>query len=69
MALDLHPSQQETPFDIYNETQCLKEERGLQPDKSNHFNPLDVRANLSDPLNGVFRGNNVRRFRGDFDVL
>jgi hypothetical protein len=36
---------------------------------TNHFNPLDVHANLSDPLNGVFFGNYVRRFRGDFDVL
>jgi TonB-dependent Receptor Plug Domain len=36
---------------------------------TNHFNPLDVHANLSDPLSGVFFGNYVRRFRGDFDVL
>jgi len=36
---------------------------------TNHFNPLDVHANLSDPLNGVFFGNYARRFRGDFDVL
>ena len=36
---------------------------------TNHFNPLDVHANLSDPLNGAFFGNYVRRFRGDFDVL
>jgi hypothetical protein len=36
---------------------------------TNHFNPLDVHANLSDPLNGVFFGNYVRTFRGDFDVL
>jgi hypothetical protein len=36
---------------------------------TNHFNPLDVHANLSDPLNGVFFANYARRFRGDFDVL
>jgi hypothetical protein len=30
---------------------------------------LDVHANLNDPMNGVFFGNYVRRFRGDFDVL
>jgi len=36
---------------------------------TNHFNPLDVHGNLSDPLNGVFFGNYVRRLRGDFDVL
>jgi hypothetical protein len=36
---------------------------------TNHFNPLDVHANLSDPLYGVFFGNYTRRFRGDFDVL
>ncbi len=36
---------------------------------TNHFNPLDVHANLSDPLKGVFFGNYVRRFRSDFDVL
>jgi TonB-dependent receptor-like protein len=36
---------------------------------TNHFNPLDVHANLSDPFSGVFFGNYVRRFRGDFDVL
>jgi hypothetical protein len=36
---------------------------------TNHFNPLDVHANLSDPLHGVFFGNYARRFRGDFDVL
>jgi hypothetical protein len=36
---------------------------------TNHFNPLDVHANLSDPLRGVFFGNHARRFRGDFDVL
>jgi hypothetical protein len=36
---------------------------------TNHFNPLDVHANLSDPLHGVFFGNYTRRFRGDFDVL
>jgi hypothetical protein len=36
---------------------------------TNHFNPLDVHANLSDPLRGVFFGNYARRFRGDFDVL
>jgi hypothetical protein len=36
---------------------------------TNHFNPLDVHGNLSDPLSGVFFGNYVRRLRGDFDVL
>jgi hypothetical protein len=36
---------------------------------TNQFNPLDVHANVSDPLNGVFFGNYKRRFRGDFDVL
>jgi hypothetical protein len=36
---------------------------------TNHFNPLEVHANLSDPLRGVFFGNYARRFRGDFDVL
>jgi hypothetical protein len=36
---------------------------------TNHFNALDVHANLSDPLHGVFFGNYARRFRGDFDVL
>jgi Carboxypeptidase regulatory-like domain/TonB-dependent Receptor Plug Domain len=36
---------------------------------TNHFNPLDVRRNTSDPQFGVFFGNNQRRFRVDFDVL
>src|SRR3984893_17884358 len=36
---------------------------------TNHFNPLDVHANVSDPHYGVFFGNYVRKFRGDFDVL
>jgi hypothetical protein len=36
---------------------------------TNHFNPLDVRRNTSDPQSGVFFGNNQRRFRLDFDVL
>jgi hypothetical protein len=36
---------------------------------TNHFNPLDVHANVSDPHYGIFFGNYVRKFRGDFDVL
>jgi len=36
---------------------------------TNHFNPLDVRRNNSDPQFGTFFGNNQRRFRLDFDVL
>ncbi|HXM93047.1 MAG TPA: TonB-dependent receptor [Candidatus Dormibacteraeota bacterium] len=36
---------------------------------TNHFNALDVHANVNDPLHGVFFGNYVRRFRGDFDFL
>ena len=36
---------------------------------TNHFNPLDVRRNVTDPQNGVFFGNNQRFFRLDFDVI
>lgn len=36
---------------------------------TNHFNPLDVHANIADPSYGVFFGNNKRRFEGDFDIL
>lgn len=36
---------------------------------TNHFNALDVRANIADPGHGVFFGNYRRRFRVDFDVI
>lgn len=36
---------------------------------TNHFNALDVHANIADPSYGVFFGNNKRRFEGDFDIL
>jgi hypothetical protein len=36
---------------------------------TNHFNALDVHANVADPSYGIFFGNNRRRFEGDFDVL
>jgi hypothetical protein len=36
---------------------------------TNHFNPIDVHANVSDPLNGVFFGNGIKKFRGDFHVI
>lgn len=36
---------------------------------TNHFNPIDVHANVNDPLNGVFFGNGIKQWRGDFDVL
>src|SRR5579859_2099714 len=36
---------------------------------TNHFNALDVHANVADPSYGIFFGNNKRRFQGDFDIL
>jgi hypothetical protein len=36
---------------------------------TNHFNPLQVHANIEDPAYGVFFGNHKRRFRLDFDVI
>ncbi|MGA2181460.1 MAG: TonB-dependent receptor [Bryobacteraceae bacterium] len=36
---------------------------------TNHFNPLDVHANIADPLSGVFFGDMRRRFLADFDVV
>jgi hypothetical protein len=36
---------------------------------TNHFNPLQVHANIGDPDYGVFFGNHKRRFRLDFDVI
>jgi hypothetical protein len=35
----------------------------------NHFNPLDVHANVADPLFGTFFGHYKRRYRGDFEFL
>jgi hypothetical protein len=35
---------------------------------TNHFDPLDVHANLSDSLNCLFFGNCARRFGSDFHV-
>jgi hypothetical protein len=35
----------------------------------NHFNPLDVHANVADPLFGTFFGHYKRRYRGDFEIL
>ncbi|MGH9802749.1 MAG: TonB-dependent receptor, partial [Blastocatellia bacterium] len=36
---------------------------------TNHFNPLDVHRNNSDPQHGQFFGNYRRFFRLDFDVI
>jgi len=36
---------------------------------TNHFNALDVHANIADPRYGAFFGNLKRRFRVDFDVI
>lgn len=36
---------------------------------TNHFNALDVHANIADPSYGVFFGNNKRKFQGDFNIL
>lgn len=36
---------------------------------SNHFNPLQVHANIDDPQMGVFFNTHRRRFRLDFDVI
>jgi hypothetical protein len=36
---------------------------------TNHFNPIDVHNNVNDPLYGVFFGNGIKKFRGDFEVL
>ncbi|HSB11953.1 MAG TPA: carboxypeptidase regulatory-like domain-containing protein [Blastocatellia bacterium] len=36
---------------------------------SNHFNPLQVHANIDDPQFGVFFNTHRRRFRLDFDVI
>ena len=36
---------------------------------TNHFNPLQVHANIADPAYGVFFNSHKRRFRLDFDVL
>jgi len=35
----------------------------------NHFNALDVHANVADPQAGIFFGNYKRMFRPDFDVI
>ncbi|HLH31105.1 MAG TPA: hypothetical protein VKY31_07870, partial [Terriglobia bacterium] len=35
----------------------------------NHFNPLDVHANVADPMFGTFFGHYKRRYRGDFEIL
>jgi hypothetical protein len=35
----------------------------------NHFNPLDVHANVADPLFGTFFGHYKRRYRADFEFL
>jgi hypothetical protein len=35
----------------------------------NHFNPLDIHANVADPLFGTFFGHYKRRYRGDFEIL
>ncbi|HEY2380485.1 MAG TPA: carboxypeptidase regulatory-like domain-containing protein [Terriglobia bacterium] len=35
----------------------------------NHFNPLDVHANVADPLFGTFFGHYKRRYRADFEIL
>jgi hypothetical protein len=35
----------------------------------NHFNPLDVHANIADPLFGTFFGHYKRRYRADFELL
>jgi hypothetical protein len=35
----------------------------------NHFNPLDVHANVADPLFGTFFGHYKRRYRADFELL
>jgi hypothetical protein len=35
----------------------------------NHFNPLDVHANMADPLRGTFFGHYKRRYRADFELL
>ena len=36
---------------------------------TNHFNALDVHANVADPQFGVFFGNYKRRYRADFEVI
>jgi hypothetical protein len=36
---------------------------------TNHFNPLEVHANIADPQYGGFFGTSDRRFTLDFDVL
>lgn len=36
---------------------------------TNHFNPLEVHANVADPSYGIFFGDNRRRFQGDFDIV
>lgn len=38
-------------------------------DLSNHFNPVSVHANVSDPQYNVFFGSYRRRYTADFDVL
>jgi hypothetical protein len=35
----------------------------------NHFNPLDVHANIADPLMGTFFGHYKRRYRADFELV
>jgi hypothetical protein len=34
-----------------------------------YFNPLEVHANVADPLFGTFFGHYKRRYRGDFEIL
>jgi hypothetical protein len=36
---------------------------------TNHFNALDVHANIADPQNGIFFGNYKRRYLADFDII
>jgi hypothetical protein len=36
---------------------------------TNHFNPLQVHANIADPAYGVFFGSHKPRYRLDFDVI
>ncbi len=36
---------------------------------TNHFNSLDVHANIADPQFGILFGHYKRRYRADFDLL
>ena len=42
---------------------------GTVTNLSNHFNPVNVSANIAEPQNGIFFGNYHRMYRGDFDVV